>query len=557
MNCVRWVVVGSVVLGVVGAARVAAAQPVTRPAGQPATRRASGAAANPYLLTPRTKSVAVFKNGFGFFMSEAEVSLRDGWCTAADVPPATFGTLAIYSHDANQTVDVVGAGPGEVVAFDGHDAADDLSTRLACLEASKWLNAALTYAQGAAERTAAGKLVSVGPEYAVLEGDGNSFAVPVAAVKKLQLLDLPLRVHVAADAAPGAPAKPPEKAKVGMAYLRQGVAWIPAYTLRVLDDETAELTLRGTLVNEAEDIVHADVHFVVGVPHFLHTQFLEPIAVGRVIRTIGAAVAPPEVQTQIMSRAALANNTVRSNQFEGYPGGGAGAGTGGAVAERAVAPRPGDALAAAGNLPVTDSAGGSDFTVYTKKDLTVRRGERAIVTLFTKKIRYSHLYRWNPPTGVEHFLLLHNDDGTAWTTGACLAISGEQPLTEDLMKYTPKGGRAELPVTAAVNVATEQSESEAERRLKAHSPSDHVFLDLVTLKGQLKLRNFEPRPVEVIVSVRVPGRPLSASEQGATAIDPSKLALREREGTVRWKLTLASGEAKTLEYQYERYVPSH
>ena len=517
---------------------------------QPATQPAAKSDQNPYLWKPRTTSVAVFKSGFGFFMGEADVALRDGWCTAADVPPATFGTLAVYSHGADQTVDVVGAGPGEVVEFDGHDAPAELKTKLARLEASKHLKVALTYSHEGIDRTAAGKLVSVGPEYVVLEGEGNNFAVPVASVKKLQMLDLPLRVHVTSDSG-----KSPDRAKVGIAYLRQGVTWIPAYTLRVIDDETAELTLRGTLVNEAEDIVHADVHFVVGVPHFLHSNYLEPIAVGRVIRTIGAAVAPPGMQEQIMSRAAIANNAIRQNQFEGFGGFG---GAPGQVVERPVAPVGKDALTAAtGNLPVMETPGGSDFTVYTKKDLTVRRGERAIVTLFVKKVRYSHLYRWSPPGQTEHFLSLQNDNATALTTGPCLAVSGGQPLSEDVLKYTPKGGRAEVPVTAAVNVATEQTESESDRRLKAHSPSREVFLDLVTLKGELKVRNFEPRPVEMVISVRVPGKPLQASDGGATSVDPSKLSLREREGLVRWRLTLKSGESKTLSYQYERYVTSN
>jgi hypothetical protein len=512
------------------------------------TQPAPKADENPYLWKPRTTSVAVFKNGYGFFMGDADVSLRDGWCTAAEIPPATFGTLAVYSHAPDQTVDVVGAGPGEVVEFDGRDAPADLKSKLARLETSKNLKVALTYTLGAADRTAAGKLVSVGPEYVVLEGDGNSFAVPAASIKKMQMLDLPLRVHVTTDAQ-----KAPERAKVGLAYLRQGVTWIPAYTLRVLDSETAELTLRGTLVNEAEDIIHADVHFVVGVPHFLHTNYMEPIAVGRVIRTIGAAVAPPEVQSQIMSRAAIASNSIRQNQF----GGGFGGEGQGGVVERAAGQPAGDALAAAGNLPVMESPGGSDFTVYTKKDLTVRRGERAIVTLFVKKVRYSHLYRWSPPGAPEHFLLLQNDNLTALTTGPCLAMSKDQPLSEDLLKYTPKGGKAEVPVTSAVNVATEQNESEVDRRLKAHSPSKEVFLDLVTLKGELKVRNFEPGMVEIIISVRVPGRPLAASDDGVTSIDPTKLSLREREGMARWRLKLKPGESKTLTYQYERYVPSN
>jgi hypothetical protein len=506
------------------------------------------AADNPYLWQPKTRSVSVFKNGFGFFMGDAEVSLREGWCTAADIPPATFGTLAIYSHGADETVDVVGSGPGEVVEFDGRDAPADAKSKLARLESCKQLKVALTYSHAAGpDRTAAGKLVSVGPEYVVLEGDGNSFAVPAMAVKKLQMLDLPLRVHVTTDAQ-----KAPERAKVGMAYLRQGVAWIPAYTLRVLDEETAELTLRGTLVNEAEDIVHADVNFVVGVPHFLHSGYMEPIAVGRVIRTIGAAVAPGELQSQIMSRAAIANNSIRQNQFDGRgregPDG---------IVERQAVQDGGNALAAAGNVPVMETPGGSDFTVYTKKDLTVRRGEKAIVTLFVKKIRYSNLYRWSPPGQPEHFLSLQNDNTTALTTGPCLAMSKDQPLSEDLLKYTPKGGRAEVPVTAAVNVASDRSESETDRKFKAHSPSKDVFLDLVTLKGELKVRNFEARPVDMIIDVAVPGKPLSASDAAATSIDPDKLSLLNRQGDIRWRLKLQPGESKTLTYLYERYVPAN
>src|SRR6188508_2670046 len=82
-----------------------------------ATTQPAAKMENPHLWKPRTKSVAVFKNGYGFFMGSADVALRDGWCTAADVPPATFATLALYAHGADQTVDVVGAGPGEVVEF--------------------------------------------------------------------------------------------------------------------------------------------------------------------------------------------------------------------------------------------------------------------------------------------------------------------------------------------------------------------------------------------------------------------------------------------------------
>lgn len=492
---------------------------------------------NPHLWKPNVTSVAVFKNGLGFFMREGEVELRDGWCVTKEVPPATFGTLAIYSHDENEIVDIVGSGPGEIVDFDGTDAPKDVAGKRARLEASKNLNLLLTYTHKGSERTAAGTLVSVGEEYAVLEGAASTFAVPLEGISRMQILDLPLRVHVTSEAG-----KQARETKLGMAYLRKGVTWIPEYTLRVLDEDTAELTLRGTFVNEAEDLIHCDVHFVVGVPHFLHTDYMAPIAVGQVIRTIGAAVAPAQVRGQIMTRAAIASNGRTAGQFD--------------IVDRPVETRDRGTDALLGNLPRMGGPATTDYTVYTMKDLTVRRGEKAIVTLFVKKIKYSHTYRWTPPNRMEHFLVLHNDTDTAWTTGPCLAVSAERPLSEDLLRYTPKGGSCRIPVTTAINVAHEKSEFESDRKLKAYSPAHNYYLDLVTLDGTLKMRNFEKEEVEITIVVNVPGKPLSASNDGTLRVDTTKLKLLERSGSIHWGITLKPRETKELTYQYERYVPS-
>ncbi|MFN0053853.1 MAG: hypothetical protein ACKV0T_16870 [Planctomycetales bacterium] len=495
---------------------------------------------NPHVWSSRTRSVAVFKNGMGFFMREGEAELRDGWAVAKEIPPAAFGTLAIYSHDPQELVDVVGSGPGETVEFDGVDVANDLNSRRERLTAALKLSVQLTYEYHGMPRTAAGKLVSVGPEFAVLESASSNFAVPVAGVSRMQILELPLRIHVASQAE-----KPAAKSKLGMAYLREGITWIPEYTLRVVDESTAELTLRGTVVNEAEDLVHCDMHFVVGVPHFAHTQFMAPIAVGQVIRTIGSAIAPPAVATQIMNRAAISNNSIGAPQFDGVT-----------VVDQPVPVEGGKLSSSLGNLPQLGGPGGSDYTVYTKKDLTIRRGERAIVTLFVKKIKYSHIYRWSPPALMEHFLVLKNDTDSAWTTGPCLAVSGDRPLSEDLLKYTPRGGKSEIPVSAAINISHDKNEVEADRMFKAHSPADHVFLDLVTLQGELQLKNFEREPVELIVTVAVPGKPTTASDDGQRSTDSTKLQLLERSGTVRWSIQLKPQESRTLKYAYERYVPS-
>ncbi|MGQ0637300.1 MAG: hypothetical protein ACT4QC_22050 [Planctomycetaceae bacterium] len=514
---------------VAGVARAALGAETTKPADAP----------NPHVWSPRIRSVAVFKNGMGFFLREGSVQPREGWAVAKDIPPAAFGTLAVFSKDPQELVDVVGSGPGEIVEFDGVDAPRD-SRRSRLLTALK-LNIQLTYRYQGADRAAAGRLVSVGEEFAVLESENGNLAVPIEGISRLQVLELPLRIHVASAAE-----KPAVRTTLAMAYLREGITWVPEYTLKVLDDVTAELTLRGTLINEAEDLIHCDVNFVVGVPHFVHTSYKAPIAIGQVIRTIGAAIAPPELRSQLTNRMAIVSNVNTAPQF----------GIGGAVVETPNASDEGMLSGVLGTLPHLDGPGGSDYTVYTKRDLTIRRGERAIVTLFVKKVRYGHIYRWSPPQMLEHFFVLHNDTDSAWTTGPCLAVSGDQPLSEDLLRYTPKGGRAEVPVSAAINIAHEKTEVETDRRLKAHSPSDRVFLDLVMLSGELQLRNFEKTAAEIVIVVSVPGKPFEASDEGQKSADPAKLQLLDRAGTIRWKISLKPGESKVLRYKYERYVPS-
>jgi hypothetical protein len=327
--------------------------------------------------------------------------------------PAAFGTLAIYALNSEQVVDVVGTGPGEIVEFDGRDMPSDLATKRSRLESSLGLEVELKYQHRSAARQVTGTVASVDEHYVIIEQDQHSLAVSIDGVTRLQLLNVPLRVHVTEHGNEAA-----GETTLGVAYLRKGMMWIPEYTLQILDDESAELTLRGTLINEAEDLVHCDVQFVVGVPHFAHSDLLSPLAVGRTLRAMGASIprvdVPPQVMSQMMNRAAVASNSMTSSPWnaQGDPIAAPDAMEGGEL---------GDLLR---QLPSLESAAAGDYAVYTKKDLTVRQGERASVTLFTQKIRYRHRYRWEMPGAVEHLLLLENKSSIPWTTGPCLALSG-------------------------------------------------------------------------------------------------------------------------------------
>lgn len=484
---------------------------------------------NPFLWRPETKSVAVFKNGLAFYVREGKTQLRDGWCVSEHIPPAAFGTLAIYSNTEGKVVDVVGSGPGEIFEFDDRDRPKDLETKRKHLELSLNLRVELKYIAKGDPKSASGEIIQVGTEFVILDNGTNNFAVPIKDITRMQALGLPLRLHLSDNEIEDLSLKNPEGEKnkklaevkkvgndeeisVGMAYLTKGgITWVPEYTLKMIDDENGELILRGTVINEGEDLIHADVHLVVGVPHFVHSDMMAPISVGQAIRTIGTALANNlhGIPRQVMSQSAMGQSAFLTNTARQYTPD---------VIEEQISGTVGteNLQRIVGNLPQLDTTSGSDYTVYTREDMTLRRGEKAIVTLFTKKVKFSHLYKWEIPGQVHHRLVLPNDTETPWTTGPCLVLSPErQPLSEDILNYTAKGGRCELPITAAINMATVKSEKEIARKTKAYSPdNNHTYYDLVTLEGTLKLQSFEKRTVEVVVDATVPGTPSEIGDDG-------------------------------------------
>lgn len=506
---------------------------------------------NPHVWKPKTKSVSVFKNGFGFFTRSAKVQLNDGWAHAAEVPPATFGTLAIYSENTNQLVDIVGVGGGEVTRFNDIEKASDEATKIKVIESALGTQVTIKYSDGNQDLEVVGEVKSISGGYAVLKQGATHAAIPIANIRSIQRSTYPLRFHVVSEKDTEA-----SSADLNMAYLRSGIVWIPEYTLKIIDGETAELTLRGTLVNEAEDLIDCDVNFVVGVPHFVHTELMSPIAVGHAIRAIGTAMpntgVPQQVMSQVMNRAAIANNFTNNglHSVGGMGEMGEGPGTPGTSGDENFA-------SLMSNLPQSDAVGAGDYSVYTKEHLTVRKGERAVVTLMSKKIRYGHKYRWRTELEIEHHLTLENNSTTPWTTGPCLAISGAQPLSEDVLKYTPVNGKGELTVTTAINISKNIKETEIDRKLKAHEPSTHVFLDLVTIEGTIKLKSFEKKPIDITINRRVVGKPVSTSNEGTITIDSNNLRLTERNGDLEWTLTMEPGKEYFLKYTYERYVPSN
>lgn len=518
---------------------------------------------NASVWEPKTKTVSVFKNGIGFFIREGEVSLNpDGWCYGNVVPPASFGTFGIMS-DGNWNVDRLAVGPGEIFDFTEEPFLNAPEKCLARLRELKNLSLQLTFRKDSTEQIVSGRLTDVSESYAVLECGAVSQAVALTDIQKIQLLDLPLRVHAAPNqnaqksnnvkSVPqpeAAQPSVPERIPLAMGYLRKGITWIPEYWLSPLPDgKHAQLTLRATLINEAEDLTDATVLLVFGVPHFLHSEIQSPLVAGQVVRSLavssgmgGNSAIPSHIMTQSLSNVAMNAAPEIPRNLRNLPSG--------TVTERALG-ESGDVRPMMEGISPQETLGAADLGSWKQEHVNLRCGERAMLHLFSVDVPISHLFRWSIPGKMEHFLILKNDTNWNWTTGSCIAVSDGRPIAQDVLKYVPAGSPGQLVLTESINFGQSHEKEEVSRETK---PLNGTTFNLVQLKGTIRVKNFESKEAEIEILCPVDGKALTASDDGKITLNAEDLRLTERKSQIQWRVKLGAGETKELTYTYERYV---
>jgi len=328
--------------------------------------------------------------------------------------------------------------------------------------------------------------------------------------------------------------------------------------------DTANLALQAELLNEAEDLADVALDLVVGVPHFRFKNVNSPLTLERAMRGALQHAAP-----QLMGQSL-------SNSFQSRAG------------ERF------DAGPAAGEIemaPELAAEGSQDLFVYTVGKVSLKRGERSTHPLWQAGAALRHLYTMDVrvvrdprsaaysysggkqgiPGGetapdrtgsspVWHELELANESKVPWTTGAALLLRGTVPLGQDLLGYTPVGGKALVPMTVAVDLRGTYEEVEVERQSNALQWSRSTY-SLVRKKGILRLRSHRTEPSSVRGTVSVGGRAESASDGGRIVVNDlrsgdwggSGYAVNNH-SDLTWEVELAPGETKELEYTFSFYV---
>lgn len=349
--------------------------------------------------------------------------------------------------------------------------------------------------------------------------------------------------------------KPQQKKTVNLLYFRPGVRWIPTYRIELADPaaekKLAKVSLQAELLNEAEDLKGVPLDIVVGVPNFRFKDSPSPLVLEATLRNVLASTVP------MLSNGNNAfSNAAFSQQIAGGPPV-RGGGEGGEI-----------------NLPAElTGTGAQDLFIYSLPKLSLNKGERAAVSIFTADVPYRDLYTWDvevkrqdieaAPSGagvrspltlsrneVWHQIELTNTTNLPWTTGAALLVQGQQPLAQELLTYTPSKGGVRLPVTVSVETRGTFSEQETGRDLKA-LVWDSASYARIEKEARLRLDNQKRTPIEVEILLRLGGRATAASHDGKIAVNAFNAAdwvqyhgspAVNNSSAITWSLKLQPGE---------------
>ena len=351
-------------------------------------------------------------------------------------------------------------------------------------------------------------------------------AVPLSRIQDVTFLEMPERSIVDHQMRPvltmrlerqGQPAQ--GETEVGLLYLQRGLRWIPQYLVDIDGEGTARLRLQATLINELVDFSDVRLRLVIGAPEFRFKDSVDPMAAEQIGVRLSHFFRDADPRTAHMLSNAIMTQTARMGEVRHHSGAASGdAGPG---------------------LP-SDLSGESveDLHVFTLEGLSMRRGERMVVSLAETEISYQDVYTlhlpWTLPSDIRnamghrqgnelaqllaapkvmHQLRLTNRSAHPFTTAPAVIMRDGQLLGQAMMTYTARGATVDLAVAAAVDVQLRVTDLETGREADSRA-WERRNLMRVDYSGSIVLTNHRPQAISIEVVRPVLGHVTTASADG-------------------------------------------
>jgi hypothetical protein len=347
---------------------------------------------------------------------------------------------------------------------------------------------------------------------------------------------------------------PAKGKKISLSYLARGVTWTPGYLLDLSDAKIAKFSAQALIVNELTDFNNVRLELVTGFPNIKFAEVSSPVAMSQ----------------------SLADflNSLSRGQSENVHGGGQNMITQQAMfANTAVFDAPESPLLPEYSTAATGTVS-EDLFLYPVENFTLKRGETAWLPLFTAEMPYKHIYNWKikdfldpedryrPDAGrtdgkiaeeVWHSCRLVNNLKMPLTTAAAEFVTNGSFTGQDICYYTAPGAETTIRINRAMNVQAEEAEVEVERSRNAATFHGYSY-DLVKVKGELKLRSWIDKSVQVEVCKELSGQVLEKLPAAKDVQTAKGLKQVNPKHILTWELELQPGAELKISYIYQVYI---
>jgi hypothetical protein len=494
------------------------------------------------LFKPEVKSLALFKNGLGFFVREGEAVLKNGWAETELVPGASLGSIWITPLDKDTALD-------SVISF--KDETHTTVTATDIMELLK-INTGKRVIIKYGDETIDG-IIKSAASLIIIETKAGTVVLNVSSISEAKFPD-----SFFSDITRNTEIKKikfkmisnKDKVRLGVSYLQKGISWIPDYRVNLEDQTYARISMNATMINDIEDIRDADVYFVVGYPHFAYSEMLSPLSLQQSLAEFIASLTSGSITPRTFDN--FSNIMTQSISYGN---------------ERTRADVFGYSSESAAGLPGENN---EDLFFYNKKGVTLQKGERGYYNIFSDTVQYKHVYEWEIPDLIHidyygrtlsrdtkeereqvwHSIKLTNSTDYPWTTAPAFTVNGWKPLGQDKLSYTPKGASTHLKLTIATDIKTDRNENEVSRTQVKVSGDDY---DLITIRGEISMKNFKSQDITLEIKKLIVGEVLSTTYngkavktvQGLTSVNPNSI--------ITWTIPVKANENIIVNYRYQIY----
>lgn len=505
----------------------------------------------------KTKSVAVFKNGSGFFIKSGNVKPHNGSVRIADTINATFGTLWFSSGD--NTIKSVTSEMEKVERVKPAQAA----TTADLLRANIGKRVKITPKD---EEPIDAVIEKVDDDMVIFKEANKWVHYKISRLNRIDFMEQPAYNVTSKENTriTQIDFKDDKESNLNMMYLQHGISWLPTYLVELEPNNKAQLTLTANLVNDAEDLDYADVSLVVGVPNFKYSTLLSPLTSTQTIMEFLYAMNSGDNMEGTYKNILTNAIVTQSAHYEA---------TGGEADDRDKVP---EAFALAGTTQ-------EDLFFYRLDNISIPKGGRGFYTVLKEEVPFRHIYEtdlnansiasdyYTVSAGsggsfdnaeqntnkVYHSIELENTSKLPWTTGSAMVtkpIDGNTgPLSQDVLAYTPMKAKVCVKITEAPDIQVKDAEVETARE-ERKKIVQKVAYDLISVDANITVKNYKNEDIDLTVRRAVSGNLQSCSTDWTSKKVVNLYRSANTTNNVKWDIHLKAGEEKKIIYKYQVYV---